>query len=182
MARKQLVVTQGDKYGRLTIIKEVDSRIYSNKVHRRFLCICECGIIKEIDLAPLRRGLTISCGCHKKQVMKVVSKKYSTTHGNYQHPLYSTYNGMKQRCYYKKSKGYEDYGGRGIKVCDRWLESFNNFLEDMGDKPVGYTIDRINNDGNYESSNCRWASYEEQNNNRRTTKQKEVTLELRMQK
>ena len=84
------------------------------------------------------------------------------------HPLYNTYHGMKQRCYYKKHKDYKYYGGKGIKVCDRWLESFDNFVEDMGEKPhPDLTLDRKDSNGDYEPSNCRWATHKEQAENRK---------------
>lgn len=87
-------------------------------------------------------------------------------HGMNKTPTHNTWYGMKQRCLYKKDKDYLSYGGRGIKVCKRWL-TFKNFLEDMGIKPIGLTLDRINNDGNYEPSNCKWATRKEQQRNRR---------------
>ena len=77
---------------------------------------------------------------------------------------------MKMRCYNEKSSGYKYYGGRGIQICDRWLESYENFLADMGERPEGLSIDRIENDGNYEPSNCRWATVLEQNRNKRKRK------------
>jgi hypothetical protein len=86
------------------------------------------------------------------------------------HPLSPTWSNIKQRCYNVNNKDYKHYGGRGIKVCDRWLESFENFLEDMGDRPDGYSLDRIDNNENYEPSNCRWADKETQIKNRRRYK------------
>ena len=85
------------------------------------------------------------------------------------HPMYSTWAGMKARCRYKSAGNYKNYGGRGIKVCDRWLgkQGFWNFVEDMGERPTGYSLDRINPNGNYEPNNCRWASRYEQQANRR---------------
>lgn len=96
------------------------------------------------------------------------NRKYER-HGMSSHPLYSTWGGMIQRCYYKDNKHYKDYGGRGIKVCDRWLNSFALFVEDMGEKPYNYTLDRIDVDGNYEPSNCRWTDMYTQALNRRYT-------------
>ena len=92
-------------------------------------------------------------------------------HGLSYHPLYGTWSHMKQRCYNKNHKRYADWGGRGIKVCDRWLEpapqGFINFFKDMGERPEGYSLDRIDNDGDYTPDNCRWASTVEQTSNRR---------------
>lgn len=91
--------------------------------------------------------------------------RYSLTHAKSNTREYSSWMSMKRRCYYKKAPNYSRYGARGITVCDRWLNSFENFLEDMGERPEGKTIDKINNDGNYEPDNCRWATSKEQKNN-----------------
>lgn len=95
------------------------------------------------------------------------------------HPLYNTHRSMIRRCHYKEDKAYENYGGRGIKVCERWrepLQGFPNFLADMGERPEGYSLDRIDNDGNYEPSNCRWATRTEQNCNQRLRKDNKTGL------
>lgn len=164
---RSLLVKSGDKYGRFTIIEEVEPHIQPNgKSNRQFRCSCSCGNERIIHLSSLRTGNSRSCGCYLKEI----TSQLKTKHGKGYHYLYQTWTNMKQRCYNTNIRNYKHYGGRGIKVCDRWLESFLNFLEDMGERPSGMSLDRINNDGNYEPSNCRWATNEQQNKNRRNIK------------
>lgn len=100
-------------------------------------------------------------------VIQVTKNRKYEKHGMSSHPLYSTWCGMIQRCTYEKHKDFHRYGGRGIKVCKRWLDSFHLFVEDMGEKPAGTTLDRVDPDGNYEKSNCRWADNHTQAKNRK---------------
>ena len=111
-------------------------------------------------------GRTQSCGC----VTSVLRSRAQTTHGDTigkKTPEYKAWLGMKERCYNKNHTNYKDWGGRGIKVCKRWINSFPNFLKDMGRKPKGTLLDRINNNGNYTPKNCRWATMQQSNKNRR---------------
>ena len=141
----------GVRFGKLTALKYVGVR---NKVISVWLCKCDCGREKEVRLCHLRSGMTVSCGC------KV------TTHGMKYHPIYAVWTSMRQRCENSRHKFFHRYGGRGISVCHRWAK-FENFRDDMFPTyKKGLTLDRTNNDGNYEPSNCKWVTPKEQCNNR----------------
>lgn len=147
----------GLRFGRLLVEKYLNHRERSVV----FRCICDCGSAINVTSGNLKSGGTKSCGC----LMKDRPKR--TIHGDLGSKEYSTWGNIKARCHNKNSPNYYRYGGRGITVCDRWLQSYKNFLEDMGRAPSPqHTIDRINNDGNYEPSNCKWATQKEQASHR----------------
>jgi len=152
----------GFKFNRLTVIK--DSLKRSLSVAVLWECLCDCGNVCKVSGYNLKSGCVKSCGCIKKgkKPREIIKDNLSE---------YDAYNHIKQRCYNQNDKEYKNYGGRGIKMCNRWLESFENFFSDMGKKPSSkHSIDRFpNNDGDYELSNCRWATKIEQTLNRRCT-------------
>ncbi len=161
----------GDRYGRL-VVTGLSARIERrpNGCYKRFWnCLCDCG--NEVEVcADNFSGHTQSCGCFKAERIHEGTFK----HGLIDTPEYWAWNAMRCRCYNKTDRGYKNYGARGIKVCDRWVDSFENFISDMGRKPsANLSIERIDNDGNYCPENCKWGTRVEQIRNRRCTRRLE---------
>lgn len=161
------MISVSDRFGRLIVLSLEDPPVYSNGRRKlRWICRCDCGTQKVVGHGALRRGQTQSCGCLRKEI----AKQQMTTHGqgragNRSATWYS-WIGMNSRCHNPNSTGFKNYGGRGITVCERWRK-FENFIADMGERPKGTTLDRINNNGDYEPKNCRWTSMCLQRRNKR---------------
>jgi hypothetical protein len=191
MGRERRIEMIDKRFGRLVVLSEVAPQIMPDgSPTRMFLALCDCGTTKAFPSGSLRGGRTRSCGCIVRgrievgtrgkslrrgiKYVKDKKERYAsrTKHGDARRgPLvaeYSVWCGMIGRCEYPKARGYDRYGGRGIKVCKRWRYSYENFLADMGRRPSPlYSIDRKDNDGNYTPSNCRWATKSEQSSNQR---------------
>lgn len=156
----------GQKFGRLTALYKLHNCM--DKRNARWLCVCDRGNLTEVTLNNLQRHHTQSCGCYRKYT----SIESNITHGKRNTRLYNTWAHMKQRCYNKNNKRYNDYGGRSIKVCDEWKDDFQAFYDwamNNGYKD-NLTIDRIDVNGSYSPDNCRWITNDEQQRNKRNTK------------
>jgi len=159
---RQFIDLTEQKFNKLTAIKYIGKDKWGSS---NWLCRCDCGNEKIVRGSHLIYGHTKSCGCllkeHKGRPLKYWHPKINITSN-----IYMIWAGMIQRCTNSNNKAYKNYGGRGIKVCDRWLK-FENFYKDVGDPPEGLTLDRINNNGNYEPNNWRFATRKKQNRNTR---------------
>jgi hypothetical protein len=155
-------VQSGQRYGALTVIGFSERR----RGHVYWKTMCECGKPKEVSTTNLLNGSVSSCGC----VTSLIRSARKTTHGMTKTTEYKSWLCMKERCSNKSNPEFSSYGGRGITVCENWTDSFERFFDDMGEKPSpSHSIDRINVNGNYEPSNCRWATMREQLNNKQNT-------------
>lgn len=158
----------GMKFGRLTVIEHYGKDRYG---HNQWICKCDCGNEKIVRGCDLKRGSVVSCGCYWKERLV----ECNTIHNfcNDHKKLYGEYYNMIKRCHDEKCKNYTNYGARGIKVCDRWRDDIRNFYDDVSVLPhfeeAGYSLDRIDNDGDYTPDNVRWATIKEQNMNKRNT-------------
>jgi hypothetical protein len=157
------VILEADqRFGHLTVIEFAGS-VAGHGQHR---CRCDCGTMIVVLTRNLITGNTTSCGCGIPQAT------HGHTRAGKRHPLYKIWSSMKERCFTATHQKYADYGGRGITVCERWVgpDGFPNFLADMGERPSGYTLDRLDNDGPYSPENCRWVTSKRQNRNQRRTR------------
>lgn len=155
----------GNKYGKWLVTDGSIPPFGGTDIHK-VLCRCDCGTVRKVRFGNLRQGLSKSCGCyrrpHKGNFKHGHSGQYGTHSGTY-----GSWASMISRCNYPKDIAYNLYGGRGIRVCDRWRNDFRKFLSDMGERPNGHSLDRLDNDGDYTPENCRWATTKEQQRNRR---------------
>ena len=156
----------GRKYNNWTVLSL--NSFFKKGVRFKATCKCICGTIREVDMCRVIKGISKSCGCITN---RFDIGSFKRTHGMRDSPEFNCWLCIIQRCCNNKNPSYKNYGGRGIKVCEHWLESFINFYEDMGDKPTkNHSLDRIDNNRDYSPENCRWATCFDQSINRRNTK------------
>lgn len=153
--REHALDLRGQKFGRWTVLRKDKTKGLRGEIY--WLCRCQCGVRKPVLANTLRNGRSISCGCYSRDRTRV--------HGMEGTAIYNTWAQMVGRCHNPNATSYPHYGARGIRVCERWRD-FKNFYADMGDKPDGKTLDRLDGGGNYEPGNVRWATPKEQNRNK----------------
>lgn len=179
MGRPRTVDYTGNTYNMLTVL----GRSEDFRNGQKWVCRCECGNITETTMQRLKSGRAKSCGCSKSKLLSSAAKKHGGFKDGKNSPEYQSFIAMTHRCLNPNRAGYENYGGKGIKICDRWLElspqGFLNFLEDMGERPNGTSLDRIDCEGDYSPENCRWANRRTQSVNTKRKKTERNTSKYR---
>lgn len=160
----------GDTYGKWVVCGFSHSKEYASRTIPHWLCECNCGTIRAVSGVNLTTGISTSCGCSKGKPVETHGMAYTGT--------YRSWEAMKARCTNKNSNSYAGYGAKGVKVSPEWLASFETFLLDMGERPDGTSIDRIDNTAGYNAENCKWSTPKEQANNRSTNRYHEYNGKL----
>lgn len=161
-----MATSPGDRFGRLVALQPEAGEKWAYR--------CDCGSAFSAFRRNVEKGLTRSCGCLRREVSRAKNLTHGQTAGGRTSPTMKAWSHAKARCYTRSNKSFPDYGARGIRMCDRWRESFSAFLADMGECPPGLTLDRIDMNGHYEPGNCRWADRKVQNRNKRNVHMVEV--------
>jgi hypothetical protein len=159
----------GNRYGRLTALSFAGIVPYGRKGHSgaAWRCRCDCGTEIITPRKSLSEGNTKSCGCYHRDLVTALNTTHGQAGKHTKTGAWMTWQGIKSRCSNPKLKSYKSYGGKGVTVCDRWKNSFENFLADMGERPEGYSIERLDPFGNYEPDNCTWIPLADQWKNKR---------------
>lgn len=160
---RKLIDLTGKTFGRLVVIERAANR----GKEPGWLCQCVCGNQRIVRSSSLKSGMTTSCVCYRKELLTKRNLKHSHSHRGRLTPEYRSWIAAKDRCFNPKRRRFKDYGGRGITMCQKWRDSFEAFLAHIGPRSPGLTLDRVDNNKNYEPGSVRWATPKEQRNNRR---------------